>query len=145
MGNFFLFYVLFFSGVLAPEKDTEAINWVSITEVEQLIKDNPRNVFIDIYANWCGWCKVMDRTTFKDAKVISYVNENYYAVRIDAESDVMITFRGQQLTERELVKSFGIQGLPTSIFMDESLEKVKPVVGYQEGPAFLRSLVKFNK
>jgi len=143
MGTLLLFYI--FSVVLATEKETEDINWVSITDLEQLIQDKPRNVFIDIYADWCGWCKVMDRTTFKDVKVISYVNENYYAVRIDAESDVIITFRGQQLTEKQLVRSFGIQGLPTSIFMDESLEKVKPVIGYQEGPEFLRSLVKFNK
>lgn len=121
------------------------IEWVSIEEAQELVKNNPRKVFIDIYAEWCGWCKVMDRKTFTNNKVSNYINENYYAVRIDAESHNMITFNGQELTERELVKSFKVQGLPTIVFIDETFKKVKPVAGYQNAAQFLKSLEKFNR
>ena len=121
------------------------IQWVSIEEAQQLVKDNPRKVFIDIYADWCGWCKVMDRKTFSNGKVQNYVNENYYAVRIDAESSNTIVFNGKELTERQLVQSFKVRGLPTIVFIDESFEKVKPVAGYQNASQFLKTLQNFNK
>ncbi len=123
----------------------DKIDWVSIEEAQELVKDNPRKVFIDIYAEWCGWCKVMDRKTFSNDKVFNYINENYYAVRIDAESQKKVTFNGKELTEQDLVKSFKVQGLPTIVFIDENFKKVKPVAGYQNASQFLKSLEKFNR
>ena len=145
MFKFLLFNILFSTLVAEPESDLGSINWVPISEVENLIDKNPRKVFIDIYADWCGWCKVMDRSTFKDTDVVSYLTENYYSVRIDADSEAIITFQGEKLTERAFVRSLGIQGLPTSILMNETLKKVKPMTGYQEAPEFLRAIVRFNK
>ena len=141
-----LIYPMSFGSLPIDDPKTEGdIQWVSIEDAQELVKKNPRKVFIDIYADWCGWCKVMDRKTFTNSKVANYINENYYAVRIDAESENTITFNGQELTERELVKSFKVQGLPTIVFIDEYFKKVKPVSGYQNAPQFLKSLEKFNK
>ena len=128
-----------------PDTLENKINWVSIEEAQDLVKENPRKVFIDIYAEWCGWCKVMDRKTFSDDKVSNYINENYYAVRIDAESQNKITFNGKELTVQDLVRSFKVQGLPTIVFIDENFKKVKPVAGYQNASQFLKSLEKFNR
>jgi len=122
-----------------------SVNWVSIEEAQEFVKENPRKVFIDVYADWCGWCKVMDRKTFTNNKVAEYINENYYAVKLNAESKKTITFNGKQLTERELAQSFKVQGLPTIVFIDEYFKKVKPVPGYQNAQQFLNSLEKFNR
>ena len=133
----------------SPQSNTSLerpdVNWVSIEEAQELVKTAPRKVFIDIYADWCSWCKVMDKKTFSNSKVANYINDNYYAVRLDAESHEMTTFNGQKVSQRDLVKSFKVQGLPTIVFIDERFKKIKPVPGYQDPTQFLKSLQKFNK
>ncbi|MEQ9425403.1 MAG: DUF255 domain-containing protein [Cyclobacteriaceae bacterium] len=121
------------------------VKWVSFDEAQEFAKSEPRKVFVDIYADWCGWCKVMDRKTFSNKNVANYINENYYAVRVDAESNNLITFNGKQLTEKQFVQSLNVSGLPTIVFIDENFKKVKPVTGYQDAKQFLKSLQKFNK
>ena len=128
-----------------PKPEDGKIQWVTIEEAQELVKTAPRKVFIDIYADWCGWCKVMERKTFSDEAVSAYVDENYYAVRLDFESDEMITFNGKTLSEKDLVQSFDVQGLPTIVFIDEKFRKVKPVPGYQNAELFLKNLKKFNR
>ena len=81
----------------------------------------------------------MDRKTFSNNRVSEYINKNYYAVRVDAESQNMISFNGKQLTEQELVRSFKVRGLPTIVFIDENFKKVTPVAGYQNASQFLKS------
>lgn len=140
-----LYLMSFWTNDTVPVVKEDKIDWVSIDVAQELVKDNPRKVFIDIYADWCGWCKVMDRKTFSNDKVSNYINDNYYAVRIDAESQNKVTFKGKEFTEQDLVKSFKVQGLPTIVFIDENFQKVKPVAGYQNASQFLKSLEKFNR
>jgi uncharacterized protein YyaL (SSP411 family) len=47
----------------------EAVNWVTFEQAVELSKKDKRKVFIDVYTDWCGWCKVMDKNTFSDPKV----------------------------------------------------------------------------
>uniref|UniRef100_A0A3Q2YUK7 Spermatogenesis-associated protein 20-like TRX domain-containing protein n=1 Tax=Hippocampus comes TaxID=109280 RepID=A0A3Q2YUK7_HIPCM len=46
---------------------------------------NTKKVFIDIYTDWCGWCKKMDKDTFQNPEVAAYMNENFLMVKMDAE------------------------------------------------------------
>src|SRR6187399_1544026 len=64
----------------------ETINWITLQEAEKLNKKQPRKIVIDVYTDWCGWCKKMDKSTFADAKTAAYVNKHYYAVKLDAET-----------------------------------------------------------
>ncbi|MBP9152977.1 MAG: DUF255 domain-containing protein, partial [Flavobacteriales bacterium] len=66
-------------------KNQEEIKWVSLEEADALRRTEPRKILIDVYTDWCGWCKKMDASTFKDPKVVAYINANYYAVKLDAE------------------------------------------------------------
>ncbi len=54
------------------------------------VVDKP--LFIDVYTSWCGWCKRMDQTTFKDPAVVSYLNANFHPVKFDAETKDTIQF-----------------------------------------------------
>ena len=49
-------------------------------------------MIIDLYTDWCGWCKVMDRNTFTDSDVISHINNNFIAIKFDAEYQNSVTF-----------------------------------------------------
>jgi len=72
-----------------------AIHWLSIEEALKAQEDNPKKIFIDMYTDWCGWCKVMDQKTFADPSVIKTLNENFYAVKFNAEQTNPVKFNGR--------------------------------------------------
>ena len=78
-----LYFILFF--IISIYGYSQEINWISIEEAEIANKKEPRKVFIDVYTDWCGWCKKMDASTFEDPQIIKYLNENYYCVKLDGE------------------------------------------------------------
>ncbi|RLD23203.1 MAG: protein-disulfide isomerase, partial [Bacteroidetes bacterium] len=88
----------------------EKVNWISLAEAQEKIKDNPKTIFIDFSAEWCGWCKVMDKNTFSDADVAAYMNKNYYSVRLDYDSKEQLEFFGEKFTARELGTKYKVPG-----------------------------------
>jgi len=118
----------------------DGINWVSIEEADKLRQTEPRKILVDVYTDWCGWCKRMDATTFSDPQLVKYVNENYYAVKLDAEHKEPITVggktyefvpngrRGYNEIANELLQ--GKMTYPTIVFLDESMNMIQPMPGY---------------
>ncbi len=92
MKNFALFIVFIFSVSLSAQD----INWMSLEQAEAEMKNSPEKpLFIDFYTDWCGWCKKMDVSTFKEAEVVKHINENYIPVKFDAEMKNEVKFRGK--------------------------------------------------
>ncbi len=116
----------------------EQINWLSMEDMQLAYKKDPRPLLVDLYTNWCGWCKEMDRTTYKNAKVAAYVNQHYYAVRFDAESKNEVIFNNKLYTYNKEMKanelamhlSFGQMEYPTTIFLTSPEGSPAPLPGY---------------
>jgi thioredoxin-related protein len=87
---------LILSNVLMAQD--QKIKWYSFEEAVALNKENPKKLFIDLYTDWCGWCKRMDQTTFKNAEIVKFMNDNYYPVKFNAETTDTLTFKGQVYT-----------------------------------------------
>ena len=121
------------------------IQWVTLDELQVLNQKEPRKVFIDIYATWCGPCKLMDKKTFADPEIVQYVNENYYAVKLNGEGKKQVNIFGKSMTEAELAYAFQIRGYPSTVFMTEELQPYQPVAGYIPAKEFLRMLKQFNE
>lgn len=81
------------------------IQWLSFEQLEDSLALNPKKVFIDFYADWCAYCKKMDKVAFKDSKVISKLNDEYYAVKMNAESTDSIRFGGEMFINEQIGKS----------------------------------------
>src|SRR5580698_9458396 len=78
-----------------PAAPAEEIHWMtSIDELQAKMAQHPKKVYVDVYTGWCGWCKKMDATTFKNPNVVKYINANFYAVKLDAERQDVIHFQG---------------------------------------------------
>ncbi len=116
-----------------------SIHWMSIQEAEKLNKKHPKKIIIDTYTDWCGWCKRLDATTWEDARIIDYLNKNYYAVKFNAETKDSIVFNGKvyhfnpNMRANELAYNLlqGQLAYPTIIVMDESLTSLSVIPGYQ--------------
>lgn len=136
--------VVILTSFVIPSAEKETIHWLTIEEAQALSEKEPRKVIMDVYTDWCGWCKKMDKTTFADEEVAQYVNENFYAVKLKADSRDAVTFKGKEFTKGELAQAFRVTGYPTIVFFDKSFSKFQPVSGYRGADEFLDLLKQFE-
>lgn len=119
------------------EAENEGIKWLTFEQALKESQTTKKKVFIDVYTDWCGWCKVMDAKTFSNKKIAEYVNQKYYAVKLDAESGKTFAFNGQIVSERQLAgEIFKVTAYPTTVYLDENFSMLSPVPGYLEVPMF---------
>lgn len=121
-------------------KAQTTVKWHHIERAQTLALQESRPLFIDFTAKWCGWCKKMDQTTFKEKKVVSKLNESFYAVKVDFDSQVPFEYNGKSYLAKELAEMFGIQGLPTMVVVSADLQDYEPIKGYQKAKPFLQIL-----
>jgi thioredoxin-related protein len=150
--------IIFFmtTNLSAGNNDTQGIKWISMEEAERLNQQNPKKIFVDIYTDWCGWCKRMDANTFSHPEIAAYINEHFYAVKLNAEQTEPISFRGQQYinenpTGRRSSHNFaqallqGRMSYPSVAFFDEQLNLITAIPGYREPKQFEPILVFFKE
>lgn len=121
------------------------LSWHNIEEAQELVKTNPKMVFIDFTAKWCSWCKVMDKKTFTDPEVAEYLNEFFYSVKMDFDSPKKFNYLGTEYTAKELAKKNGVTGLPTMLVASSDFKDVYKIVGYQKPKQFINQLKKFKE
>ena len=119
-------------------QDAAKIKWMSLDQAFAAQKKEPRKIVIDVYTDWCGWCKVMDKNTFSDAKVIEFVNKKYYAVKLNAEQAGQISIGDKQYNYPQLASELmqGKMSYPTIVYLDEKFGMIQPIPGYQEAKVF---------
>ena len=129
--------------------NAQEINWISFQEAVSLNETAPRKILIDVYTEWCGWCKKMDQTTFRNPEVVEYINENYYAVKFDAECNDTIVFgeytfineggqNGRKGTHQLAMALLqGRMSYPSYVFMNEKNQLLTVAPGYMEAKEFL--------
>ena len=124
----------------------EKVKWYTIEEALALNKKEPRKIIIDVYTDWCGWCKKLDRDTYSNATIAQYMNEKYYPVKFNAEQkeDVIIkndTFRyvsqgGSGHNEFAAALLNGKLGYPSIVFLDENVHPFMIWPGYADPKTF---------
>ncbi len=115
-------------------------NWYTFEEGMALAEKSDKHVVIDFYTDWCKWCKVMDEKTFSQPKVDSLLFENFIPIRLNAESNETVTFRGQALTYRQLTQAFGVRSFPSLAYLTPNQELITIIPGFIEKDPFLNIL-----
>lgn len=96
-----------------------------------------RPVVVDVYTDWCRWCRQMDREVYGRADVSQYLAAKFVTVKLNAESSEPVSYRGRNLTARSLASSFDVSGYPTTIFLAPNGDHLANVPGYIEPGRFL--------
>lgn len=122
------------------------IRWMTFEEAVEKSKTEKRKILIDLYTDWCGWCKVMDKNTFTDEQVARLLNEKFYAVKFNAEQREDVVFRGTTFKfipggrggYHQLAASLLNNQLsyPNFVFLNEDFQIVPVVQGYTSLPGY---------
>ena len=136
--------------------NAQKINWMTFQEAIESNKTTPKKIFIDVYTDWCGWCKKMDQTTFVNKDIVEYINKNYYAVKLNAEMSDTIVFSGYTFVNQgstngrkgthQLAVALlqGKMSYPSYVFMNEDAQLLTVAPGYRGADDFMPLLKYFG-
>ena len=129
---FALFAVLSFSQV----------KWMTLEQAIAAQQEKPKKIFIDFYADWCGPCKIMDKNTYGHQEIANFLNENYYAVKFDAEGKESVTVFGRIFSNPEFssgkkrnsmhdfTKFMNVNSVPSIVFLNEQSMPITNINGF---------------
>ncbi len=151
-----LFFGLFFTTNIFSQTIVEPspVKWLTIEQADSLFEKNPKPMLIDVYTDWCGWCKYMMKTTFASKGIAGYINSNFYPVRFNAETFDTVVYQGKTYTNpgigtkpkhdfaKYLLK--GRFSFPTIVYIDRK-RNIFPVPGYLEIKDIEPLLVYFSE
>jgi thioredoxin-related protein len=145
-----ILFIVLSSFSKTPSSLKEKIQWISFEEAEKKLKSDPRPILIDIYTDWCGWCKVMDKKTYANNNVADYINQHYYAIKFNAESKSPISWRGKTYQYEAQSRMHGLAvellkgdaGFPTTVFIPVNPAEPQPIPGFLE-PKDIHTLLTY--
>ena len=98
MKNYLLIAFLLFGGAAVAQDEVKhegPVKWLTFEQAVERSKTEKRKIFIDVYTDWCGWCKKMDENTFTDAGVIALINTDFTIAKFNAETADVVMFNGK--------------------------------------------------
>ena len=154
---FFLIALFAGNGTLFAQKsDTSAssVQWYNFEGALTLNAERvaqglaTKKIFVDVYADWCGWCKRMDATTFVHPVIVEKLNGDWIPVKIDAERKDAVVINGQMFVYEKSPNASrgfhqlaaillnGQMGLPSYALIDETGKSIQVVPGYKTARQF---------
>ncbi len=131
------------------------INWKTMQEALNMNKSDGKIIFVNIYTSWCGWCRKMDQTTYRDKNIITMLNENFISVNFNAEGIDSIKYNnklyvnkspGRVRSTHEFTYIMLGQniGYPSYAFLDSNNNIIGILMGYQDASRLLKVLRYFQ-
>lgn len=148
--SFLKYSFIAFLLICALQVSAQEINWMSWEEAVAANEKEPRKIFVDVYTDWCGWCKRMDATTFKDSAVVDFMNEHFYAIKLNAEQQESIHWQGFEfkwipggrngVNELASIILEKRMSYPSFVLLDQEFARIMISPGYKEAPVMLKQL-----
>ncbi len=118
---------LCFTPAMAVKKE---IHWQPYETGMKMIKDQNKKGFLHFYTDWCTYCKIMNKQTFVDPKLIDYLNDNFIPIRVNAEK------------QKDVAKKYGVTRFPNTWFIGEDTVSLSSQPGFIP-PEMLLNMLKF--
>lgn len=140
--------------IYTPSYDfaNDSIKWISLDEASKIAEKTGKKIIVDVYTNWCGWCKIMDQKTFNHPDVIRIINEKYVAVKLNAETRDSLVYRGikfgfnpeKRANQLAYLLLNGKMSYPTTVILNEKSEILSPIAGFIEPSTMIKVLKYFG-
>lgn len=124
-------------------KPAGEIQWMGFNDGYKLARKTGKIMLVDVYTDWCGWCKRMDRDAYAKSEVAEIVGKDFVAVKFNPELDGSYLFDGKTYSGNDLagaISEYKLSGYPTTVFLNAKTSKKKVVGGYQDAAA-MRTLM----
>ncbi len=132
------------------DRVAEKVQWMDLSLAQEKLETDPRPIIIDLYTDWCYWCKVMDKKTYANKNVARYMTENFYSVKVNAETRQAIRWKNHDFEYNVTNKCndfalFATQGqlaFPTTVIIPDASMAPIAIPGYV-GPKELEPILKY--
>jgi len=143
-------WVIIFSCAQTPAPSGDHLKWMNLIDATENLQKEKRPVLIDLYTDWCGWCKIMEKKTYSNKQVMQYVEGKFYPVRINAESRETITWNGKayafnpnyRANDFALYVTQGRLEFPTTVIIPPDGSGPQAIPGYLD-PKDFELIVKY--
>ncbi|HKK77798.1 MAG TPA: DUF255 domain-containing protein [Saprospiraceae bacterium] len=150
-----VFLLFMVSGLFTTVLAQDTIQWMGLEEAMEAAEQRPKKIMVEVYTDWCVWCKKMEENTFQDEYIAEYINENFYPVRFDAHQKEAVKFDGQvyrfttsgNTGHHELAARLlkGRLSYPAIVFMDERTDIIQTISGYKSPVQFMQMITYFGE
>jgi thioredoxin-related protein len=150
--KYIMLLILAWGGSL-PLLAQNKVKWLTWEQAIAKAQNDKKKIVVDVYTEWCGWCKKMDKTTFADDEIATYMNQHYYSIKFDAEYREDIILNGKKYSfvkngekgyhqlAAEILQ--GRMSYPSTVFLDENFAIIQAIPGYQDGSTFAMIITYF--
>jgi len=114
---------------------------VTLEEALKQAAEDEKKILIDVYTDWCSYCRKMANETYPDLRVQRALEDNFHYVRIDAESSQRVVYQGRTFSMRELAIQLGATGFPTTVFLASNGDPIGMQPGFIDARMFERLLL----
>ena len=121
-----------------PATGTGNLQWISLEQARIRMEKEKRPILIDLYTDWCGWCREMDKKTYANPRVAEYLSSRFYTVRLNAETRENISWNnkeyhfnpGYRSNEFAVFLTNGRLQFPTTVFLPTDGSAPQAVPGF---------------
>jgi thioredoxin-related protein len=126
-----------------PQQSKPSVQWVSLEDAVKRASATKKYIFVTVYTDWCGYCRKLNTVTLRAQPVVAELDKNFQSVRVNAESDKPVVWKGKKMSEAQVAKgSWGVTGFPTMLFISPKGEVIGSYSAYAE-PEFMVQLLTY--
>ena len=125
--------------------DTQSVDWNSWNKGYKKGLNSKKAILVDVYTDWCGWCKKMDKTTYSNGKVIDKIEDHFVPIKFNPEEKKTYKIDGREVNGKQLLSIISNgkhSGYPSTYFLFPDKRKIQGVSGYKGPKAFMKTLDK---
>jgi thioredoxin-related protein len=116
--------------VFAADPPSGGIKWqTDLRAAHRLSQQTNKPMLFVFGADWCTWCKKLEKTTLTDQELVTYINANFVPIHIDADRDPRV------------VKILEAEGLPCAVVLSPNADLLGRIEGFRDATAYRSALV----
>lgn len=124
----------------ASSASAQGVVWKSFDKGLKDASSARKYSFVDVYTQWCGYCKLLERNTLTHKDVLAELGKNFVSIKLDAESDEVVNWKGHKMTARQLSAAWGVEGFPTMLFLNSKGDIIGSFPSYAEADLMVNLL-----